>query len=63
MFHDMASLGAFAADLRALQANPADPSLLWKYGLGAAMRTESLRLLEIRNWLEAEVLPQGARRP
>jgi GMP synthase (glutamine-hydrolysing) len=62
MFHDMASLSAFAADLRALQANPADSSLLWKYGLGSAMQTEALRLLEIRNWLEAFVLPHAARR-
>jgi GMP synthase (glutamine-hydrolysing) len=57
MFRDGAALAAFAADLRALQANPADAPLLWKHGLGPAMRTEALRLLEIRNWLDAQVLP------
>ena len=55
MFRDTTELAAFAADLRALQANPTDAPLLWKYGLGTAMRTESLRLTEIRNWLQTQV--------
>jgi GMP synthase (glutamine-hydrolysing) len=61
MFRDAAALDAFAADLRFLQDNPADLPLLWKHGLGPAMRTETLRLLEIRNWLETRVLPRAAR--
>jgi GMP synthase (glutamine-hydrolysing) len=61
MFRDLTDLGAFAADLRALQANPADSALLWKHGLGPAMQTETLRLLEIRNWLGAKVLPAAGR--
>ncbi len=61
MFRDLAALGAFAAELRSLQANPSDTTLLWKHGLGPAMRTETLRLLEIRNWLQAEVLPRTKR--
>jgi GMP synthase (glutamine-hydrolysing) len=59
MFRDMAALAAFASEVRALQDNPADTALLWKHGLGPAMRDESLRLLEIRNWLKAEVLPRA----
>jgi GMP synthase (glutamine-hydrolysing) len=59
MFRDMAALAAFASDVRALQENPADAPLLWKHGLGPAMRDESLRLLEIRNWLNVEVLPRA----
>jgi GMP synthase (glutamine-hydrolysing) len=62
MFHDVAALEGFAAELRALQANPADEALLWKHGLGPAMRSEPLRLIEIRNWLELQVLPRAARR-
>jgi GMP synthase (glutamine-hydrolysing) len=62
MFRDSAELTAFAADLRALHANPSDAPLLWKLGLGSAMRTEELRLLEIRNWLQTEVLPRAARK-
>jgi GMP synthase (glutamine-hydrolysing) len=61
IFRDAAGLAAFAADLLALQANPFDTPLLWKHGLGAAMRDESLRLLEIRNWLDAEVRPHAQR--
>lgn len=60
MFRDGASLAAFAGELRALQANPADAPLLWKHGLGAGMQSEPLRLLEIRNWLQVQVRPRGS---
>ena len=56
MFRDKAALGEFASELRALQSNPSDATLLWKHGLGPAMRSESLRSLEIRNWLDTLVL-------
>ncbi len=59
MFADLAALQGFAAELRTLQVNPADSSLLWKHGLGPSMRTEALRLLEIRNWLQTEVRPRA----
>ena len=61
MFADAAALANFAAELRSLQANPSDSTLLWKHGLGPAMRNETLRLLEIRNWLQREVMPRAAR--
>jgi GMP synthase (glutamine-hydrolysing) len=60
MFSDMASLSDFATELRGLQAEPSDAPLLWKHGLGAAMQDESLRLLEISNWLRSQVLPRAA---
>jgi len=59
-FADAPALAAFAADLRTLQANPADGALLWKHGLGPCMRIEALRLLELRNWLQAQVLPRAS---
>lgn len=59
MFRDAAALGAFLADLRALQAHPEDAPLAFKHGLGAAMRDPSLRLLELRNWLDTQVLGRG----
>jgi GMP synthase (glutamine-hydrolysing) len=59
MFSEMSALAAFAAEVRALQENPDDAPLLWKHGLGPAMRDESLRLLEIRNWLRVEVMPRA----
>jgi len=62
MFRDSAALNEFASELRALKAQPADSTLLWKHGLGPAVRDETLRLLEIRNWLQSQVLPGIARR-
>jgi GMP synthase (glutamine-hydrolysing) len=62
MFRDRPALNAFAAELRTLQANPSDTTLLWKHALGAAVRAEALRLLEIRNWLQAQVLPRSRQR-
>jgi hypothetical protein len=57
----MAALGYDGATttgsaLRTPQANPFDPPLLWKHGLGPAIRTKTLRILEIRNRLQAIVL-------
>jgi GMP synthase (glutamine-hydrolysing) len=59
MFRDLPSLKEFANELRALQSNPTNTALLWKYGLGPAMRSETLRMLEISNWLNHEVLARG----
>jgi GMP synthase (glutamine-hydrolysing) len=59
MFRDLGKLAEFAADLRALQSAPSDTALLWKHALGPAMRSEALRLLEIRNWLEVNVRPRA----
>jgi GMP synthase (glutamine-hydrolysing) len=61
MFRDLPALAAFAAELRILQKNPSDAPLVWKHGLGPAMRSETLRLLEIRNWLHSQVLPRTMR--
>jgi GMP synthase (glutamine-hydrolysing) len=63
LFAERAELDAFVADLRALMQRPDDPRLAWKHGLGPALREESLKLAELRNWLEIEVLPHAARRP
>jgi GMP synthase (glutamine-hydrolysing) len=58
IFRDRPALDAFAAELRTLQASPSDTTLLWKHALGPAVQTETLRLLEIRNWLRTQVLPR-----
>jgi GMP synthase (glutamine-hydrolysing) len=62
MFTDAAALATFAAELRSLQLKPSDTALLWKHGLGPAVRDESLRLLEIRNWLVGQVQPRVSQR-
>jgi GMP synthase (glutamine-hydrolysing) len=58
MFRDKTALQEFANELRSLQSNPTDATLLWKHGLGPALRSDKLRLLEISNWLQTQVLPR-----
>jgi GMP synthase (glutamine-hydrolysing) len=62
MFRDRPALDDFAAELRALQKKPLDTALLWKHGLGPSVQSDALRLLEIRNWLSAQVLPRSRQR-
>jgi len=62
MFRDRPALEDFAAELRALQADPSDATLLWKHALGPSVQNQEMRLLEIRNWLNAQVLPRSRRR-
>ncbi|HTT00582.1 MAG TPA: type 1 glutamine amidotransferase [Steroidobacteraceae bacterium] len=58
LFKDTAALADFMADLHTLQTAPGESALLWKYGLGPAMRDPLIRLAELRNWLAAQVLPR-----
>lgn len=62
LFADRAELEAFVADLRALGHSPGDRRLAWKHGLGPAVYQETLKLLELRNWLEIQVLPHAGQR-
>jgi GMP synthase (glutamine-hydrolysing) len=62
LFIDRTELEAFVADLRALMRDPADRRLTWKHGLGPALQEDTLRLVELRNWLELQVLPYWRRR-
>lgn len=62
LFADRAELASFVADLRALERNPHDRRLAWKHGLGPAVQEESVKLAELRNWLEQQVLPYAQRR-
>jgi GMP synthase (glutamine-hydrolysing) len=56
LFRDQADLDAYATDLLALQTDPADARLAWRFGIGAAVTDAHVRLAEIRNWLECKVL-------
>jgi GMP synthase (glutamine-hydrolysing) len=56
LFHDAAAVTSYAGELRALHTGRDNAALLWKHGLGAAVRNEKLRLIEISNWLETRVL-------
>lgn len=61
-FADTAALAAYAQELRTLHADPKNGPLLWKHGLGTAMQDDSLRLLELRNWLDRLVTTRAQAR-
>jgi GMP synthase (glutamine-hydrolysing) len=62
LFADRGELESFVGDLRALMRDPHDRRLAWKHGLGAAVHEEAVKLAELRNWLEQQVLPYAQRR-
>lgn len=62
LFADEGSLIEWVADLRELERDPASPALAWRHGLGPAMRDRRLKLAEIDNWLQLQVLPFHAGR-
>jgi len=53
---DRAELDALSADLTALTENPGDARLAWRFGVGAAITDPLIKLAELRNWLERQVL-------
>jgi GMP synthase (glutamine-hydrolysing) len=58
LFADHAELEQWVAELRVLQERPGDTRLCWKHGLGPAMQQQALKLVELRNWLELQVMPR-----
>lgn len=62
LFADRAELDAFVGELRQLMRTPRDRRLSWKHGLGPAIREESGKLAELRNWLQLQVEPYARRR-
>jgi GMP synthase (glutamine-hydrolysing) len=59
---DEAGAEAYADDLLTLDADRARGDIAWRHGLDAEVLDEGRRLLEIRNWIEAMVLPGAAAR-
>lgn len=62
LFADRPELDAFVADMRVLMQDPRDRRLTWKHALGPAMQDEAIKLAELRNWLQGQVLPHAGRR-
>ena len=58
---DALPIWSFVADLRALMRNPRNQRLLL-HGGTEPVQQESLKLAELRNWLEQQVLPHARRR-
>jgi hypothetical protein len=53
---DQAELDTLSADLQALHENPDDARLAWRFGVGPSITDPGIRLAELRNWLEKQVL-------
>lgn len=51
LFADRDGLERYAADLKALDADPARRDLAWQYGIDATVLDPALRHAELRNWL------------
>lgn len=56
LVRDQADLDALAADLDALDANPDDVRLAWRFGVGESITRLDVKLAELRNWLDVKVL-------
>jgi GMP synthase (glutamine-hydrolysing) len=52
----------FASDLDALDRDPTDKRLAWRYGISKNVLDKKLRTGEVANWLEFQVLPTRAKR-
>jgi GMP synthase (glutamine-hydrolysing) len=61
-FLDTAEIATFAGDLDALDRNPADKRLSWRYGISRNVLDKKLRTGEVANWLQFQVLPTRAKR-
>ena len=61
-FLDTKEITAFAGDLDALDRNPAEMRLSWRYGISKNVLDRKLRTGELANWLEYQVLPTRAKR-
>jgi GMP synthase (glutamine-hydrolysing) len=53
---DQAELDQLAADLVALNDHPDDVRLAWRFGVGASITDPAIKLAELRNWLDKQVL-------
>jgi len=56
LVRDQAELDALADDLVALDRQPGDARLAWRFGVGEAITDPAIKLAELRNWLEQRVL-------
>lgn len=56
LLKDQSDLDALARDLTELNDNPDIARLAWRYGVGPSITDLSIRLAELKNWLDKQVL-------
>jgi GMP synthase (glutamine-hydrolysing) len=61
-FLNEADIDTFANDLDALDRDPHDKRLAWRHGISHNVLDKRLRVGEIANWVEFQVLPTRAKR-
>lgn len=61
-FADDAELKRYADELVALDRDPANKALAWRHGVDGAVLDKRIRVREIANWIEHQVLRTRARR-
>jgi GMP synthase (glutamine-hydrolysing) len=55
LVRDAAELETLATDLAALHSAPDDARLAWRFGVGASITDPSVKLAELKNWLDKQV--------
>ncbi|MEA2952131.1 MAG: hypothetical protein QOJ96_1651 [Alphaproteobacteria bacterium] len=61
-FLDNADIEIFAGDLDALHLNPEDKRLAWRHGISKNVLDKRMRVSEVANWIEYQMLPTRAKR-
>jgi GMP synthase (glutamine-hydrolysing) len=61
-FADEQALAAYADDLQALDRDPANKPLAWRYGIDATVLDRPVRTAELANWIAHQVLPTRSAR-
>jgi GMP synthase (glutamine-hydrolysing) len=61
-FAEEADVKAFAQDLDALDADPECKRLSWRHGISSNVLDKKLRVSEVANWVELQVLPMRVKR-
>ncbi|HEV7608399.1 MAG TPA: type 1 glutamine amidotransferase [Steroidobacteraceae bacterium] len=56
LVENQAELEQLAADLVALNDHPDDARLAWRFGVGTSITDPGIKLAELRNWLDKQVL-------
>jgi len=61
-FADEAARDAYVADLEALDREPDNKPLAWRYGIDQTVLKPAVRTAELANWITHQVLPARAKR-
>ncbi len=56
-FKDVDAADVFVNDLEALHQDPSRKDISWKLGIDEDVMNEDIRQMEVRNWIEMQVLP------